>query len=113
MHELSIVSGILDTVEENAEKHGAVSVTEIELEIGLLSGVEYDALTFAIEHAPKTGLLKNVCFQIHKIKPLAQCNDCKYEFETLEYAKACPKCNSKQTTLIKGTELKIKSFSFD
>ncbi len=113
MHELSIVMNILDTVEENAAKHNASVVHEIEMDIGELAGVEFDALDFAISNAPKSGLLKNVEFKINKIKPIAQCNDCNHQFETSGYATPCPKCHSAKTNIIKGNELKIKSFKID
>ena len=113
MHELSIVINILDTVEETAISHNAKVVHEIELEIGELSGIEFDALEFAIKHAPKSSLLENVKFNILRIKPVAKCQVCYHEFETNEYASNCPKCNSFKTEIIKGNELKIKSFSMD
>ncbi len=113
MHELSIVMNILNTVEENATKHNASVVHEIEMDIGELAGVEFDALNFAISNSPKTGLLKNVEFKINKIKPIAQCNHCNHQFETTGYANPCPKCQSSKTTIIKGNDLKIKSFKID
>ncbi|MFW5793776.1 MAG: hydrogenase maturation nickel metallochaperone HypA [Bacteroidota bacterium] len=113
MHELSIVTSILDTIEENAISHNASIVHEIELEVGELSGVEFEALEFATEHAPKSELLKNVKFNIVKVKPVAKCQLCQFEFETSEYASVCPKCKSFKTEIIKGNELKIKSFKMD
>ncbi|MBS4013529.1 MAG: hydrogenase maturation nickel metallochaperone HypA [Bacteroidetes bacterium] len=113
MHELSIVTNILDTIEENAISHNATIVHEIELEVGELAGVEFDALEFAMEHAPKSELLKNVKFNILKVKPIAKCQICQFEFETSEYASDCPKCKSFKTEIIKGNELKIKSFKMD
>ncbi len=113
MHELSIVMNILDTVAENAEKHNAKVVHLIELDIGKLAGIEFDAFNFATENAPKTGIFKNVKFSVNKIEPIAQCLDCKKKFETKEYTTPCPACNSTKTKIIKGNELKIKSFKID
>lgn len=53
MHELSIVMGIIDIAEKEAKMAGVSIVEEIELEIGLLSGVEMEALEFAWNHAIK------------------------------------------------------------
>lgn len=113
MHELSIVVNILDTVEEKAQSLNAKIVYEIEMEIGELSGIEFDALDFAIENAPKNDILKDVKFQIKRIKPIARCSSCSFEFETSEYSNVCPKCNSVKTEIITGNELKIKSFKMD
>lgn len=113
MHELSIAVNILDTVKENAIKHNAIFVTEVELEIGELSGVEYEALDFAFNQAPRSPLFRNTVFKVLRIKPFARCHDCNYEFEVNQYATPCPNCHSFKTELIKGNELRIKSYSFD
>ena len=51
MHEMSIVLGIVKIAENEAQKAGVSSFTAIDLEIGNLSGVEWDALDFAWEAA--------------------------------------------------------------
>ncbi len=113
MHELSIVVNILDVVEENAARHNATVVHEIEMEVGELSGVEFDALSFAMEHAPKSEMLKDVTFTIRRIQPVARCNECDHPFATNEYSTACPHCGSFKTEIIRGNELRIKSFNMD
>lgn len=113
MHELSIVMNILETVEDSAIEHKATGVSVIELEIGLLSGIEFDALEFAFEHAPKSKILQNVKFLINKIQPSARCAECQHEFETNEFAAHCPKCNSFRTEIIKGDELRIASYRME
>jgi hydrogenase nickel incorporation protein HypA/HybF len=49
MHEFSVASGIMDSVLEEAEKHGAKKVTKIVLEIGQLSMISVEQLVFALE----------------------------------------------------------------
>jgi len=49
MHEYSIIQSLMARVEEEAVKHGAVSVQRIELRIGEQAGVEIDLLTTAFE----------------------------------------------------------------
>lgn len=113
MHELSIVMNIFDAVEEKAVEMNATVVHKIEMEVGQLSGIEFDALDFALDNAPRTPLLENAAFVVHRIQPFARCNDCGNEFETNEYATPCPKCASVHTGLIRGNELRIKSFDMD
>ena len=48
MHELSIAMNILEIAEENAKKLNAKIVHEIEIDIGELSGIDFDALEFAL-----------------------------------------------------------------
>lgn len=49
MHEFSVASGIVESVLEEAKKHGAEKVTKIILEIGQLSMISVDQLVFALE----------------------------------------------------------------
>lgn len=58
MHELSIVLSIVDIAEQQVALNDAQSVEEIELEIGQLAGVEWDALDFAWEAATKHTVLE-------------------------------------------------------
>ena len=113
MHELSIVSNIFDIVEENAAKHKAGIVHEIEVDVGELAGVEFEALDFALENAPRSKILKDAKVIINKIQPKAECEDCHHRFVTMEFAAACPRCTSVRTRLISGHELKIRSFRMD
>lgn len=113
MHELSIVMNILEVVEENARQHHAQKVIEVELNVGMLSGVEFEALEFAFEHVTKSDLMNNVRFLINKIQPMAKCTECNHEFETMHYAAKCPQCGSFRTEIIKGDELMIQSFKME
>jgi hydrogenase nickel incorporation protein HypA/HybF len=49
MHEFSVASGIVDSVLDEAKKHGVSKVTKIALEIGQLSMISVDQLVFALE----------------------------------------------------------------
>lgn len=113
MHEMSIAVSILDIVKEYALKEKAKEVKEIELEIGTLAGIEFEALDFALKVSLKTPLTENSNIQIHKIQAKSICQDCMNEFETLNLFEHCPKCKSYNTTLIKGKELQVKSLLID
>lgn len=58
MHELSIAMNIIDIASEQAKINNFSVIDEIEIEIGTLSGVEIDALKFAMEIATKKQYLK-------------------------------------------------------
>jgi hydrogenase nickel incorporation protein HypA/HybF len=109
MHELSIAIQIVEIVEEEAAKVEAESITRLELEIGLLSGVERDALEFAMEEAIRGSLLEKTQIVYNFIKAVMVCEECCNEFNTDDYFNSCPYCNSLKTIFIKGKELNIKS----
>ncbi|MDO8897106.1 MAG: hydrogenase maturation nickel metallochaperone HypA [Bacteroidales bacterium] len=109
MHELSIAIQIVEIVEEEAAKVEAESITRLELDIGLLSGVERDALEFAMEEAIRGSLLEKTQIVYNFIKAVMVCEECCNEFNTDDYFNSCPYCNSLKTIFIKGKELNIKS----
>lgn len=113
MHELSIAIEIISIAEEEAKRKKTVSIVKVELEIGKLSGVEPDALMFAMEEAVKSTQLETTQIVYHFVEPLAVCEECCNEFSTYDHFKVCPVCNSVQTNFIKGKELKIRSIELE
>jgi hydrogenase nickel incorporation protein HypA/HybF len=109
MHELSIAMSIVEIAEENIQKANLSKVTEIELDVGELSGVVYDALEFAMEEAVKDTVLKDAVRKINRISGKARCNDRACEFELDDIYTPCPKCASFDNEIIKGKELKVMS----
>lgn len=109
MHELSIAMQIVEILEEEVKKHDAQRVSAVHLDIGTLSGVEPDALKFAMEEAVRNSVAAHAELFYHIIEAVAVCEDCCHEFKTDDYFKVCPYCNSLNTSFLKGKELKIKS----
>jgi hydrogenase nickel incorporation protein HypA/HybF len=109
MHELSIVTSIIEIAEREVKKAQAHSVSKIELDIGILSGVEMQAFDFAWEQAiPKTSLAgaKRV---VNRLDAKSKCEDCKYQFDAESLYELCPKCDCINTVLLQGKEMKVKS----
>lgn len=109
MHELSIAMSIVEIAEENAAMAGVNTVSEIQIEIGNLSGVVDEALEFALEEAVKNTVLKNAQRIIIKIPGKAKCLECYHEFAIDDIFTPCPKCGSFNNDVINGQELRVKS----
>lgn len=109
MHELSIAVNIVEIAEEKAKAENAQVIKEIELEVGELSGVVFDALDFALNSAIKDSMLESVVIKIYKIPGQAQCKQCMHQYNTDDYFSTCPQCGDFQTEIIKGKELRVKS----
>ena len=109
MHELSIVMGILKIAENETAKAGASEVEMIELEIGTLAGIEFDALDFVWPAAVKNTVLEKAVKKIDIIHAKGQCMECDTIFP-LEYMyDPCPKCNNYLKGILQGKELRVKS----
>jgi hydrogenase nickel incorporation protein HypA/HybF len=113
MHELSITINVLNIVEEYAKKLNAKIVHEIEMDIGELSGVDDDALQFAMQCTVKSELLESAELVINKISAKAQCEKCNHEFNISDFYAFCPICNSFEKKIFQGKELKVKSIKVD
>jgi hydrogenase nickel incorporation protein HypA/HybF len=111
MHELSIAMNIIDIASEQAKISNLSVIDEIEIEIGTLSGVEIDALKFAMEIATKRTILENSKTIITEIPGQARCLICSKEFEIDSFYAQCPECKQFNFQIIQGQELRVKSLN--
>ena len=108
MHELSIVMSIVDTVEKEREKQQADIVESIELDIGMISGVEMDAFYFAWDAGVSKTILEKTKLKINRPPAKAKCGDCGKTFVAVSSFDACPECGNPFCDVISGKELRIK-----
>jgi len=106
---MSIALSIIDIVKEQAAKAKSKIIKEVELEIGTLAGIEFEALEFAMQAVTRNTMLDNSEIIIKKIEAESQCLDCNKKFEAFNLFNTCPKCKSYNTKLVSGKELRLKS----
>lgn len=109
MHEMSIAMNIIEIATEEAYKANTAKFSRIILDIGSLSGVELDALEFAMESAKKATVLDGADVQINYIQARARCRQCGHEFGVDSVFNVCEKCQNYDLEIIQGKEMKIKS----
>lgn len=111
MHELSIVMGIIDIAQKEIKKANLRKVETIEIDIGTLAGIEFEALDFAWQMAVDNTVLQNAERKINVIQAKAKCVSCGHIFNTNSVFDQCPKCNEFFTEIITGRELKVKAIT--
>lgn len=94
-----------------AERSGAEKITEVHLEIGQLSGVEFDSLEFAFKNLSPGSVIDSAEISIEKPEGVARCNKCGNEFDIKNFIGSCNKCSSFDLEIIKGRELRVKSIT--
>lgn len=109
MHELSIAMSIVDIASRQAEAASAETVSQVELDIGTLSGIEYKALEFALTVAVKDSMFEQTRFKINRIEALCECRACEFLYSPGKDFGACPNCGKQEPEFIRGKELQIKS----
>jgi len=100
---------IVDIANEYAIKEKAKSVSEIEIEVGVFSGIVVDALEFAMESAVKGTILEGAVVKIIIIEGKAHCTNCHHEYQTDDLFRPCPECKTCAPSVIQGRELRVRS----
>lgn len=113
MHELGIMTGVMDAVEASAKQAGATSVLKVSLSVGEMTEAIEDALRFAFEALSEGTMCENAELQITMIKPKSHCFECGAEYEHDRFHMLCPSCGGFATELIAGRELQIDSIEVD
>lgn len=109
MHELSIARSIVELAEDQARKHHAAVVEELELEVGALAGVEVETLDFALESAVRGTMLEQARIVRLAVSGEGYCEECEAVFPMDALLTPCPGCGSWWIEIRRGKELRIKS----
>lgn len=112
MHEVGIANSILEAgFAETARRPGARLVA-IGVRVGVLSGVDVDALRFAFECLVAGTEEERVAFTVESCPRVNRCDDCGQEFASPAAAPfsdaPCPKCESRRTRFVSGDQLDLK-----
>lgn len=113
MHEVGIMTGVLDAVEQTAKQAGASRVLKITLAIGEMTEVIDDSLMFAHEILTEGTMCEGSELIINKIMPKSLCLDCGSEFAHDRFHLQCPECGSFATSLLEGRDLRIENIEVD
>lgn len=108
MHEMSIAEGVLDVVEDAARAQGFTKVKEIRLEIGSLSGVEVEALTFCMDVVLERSVAEGARVEIERVPGTGWCLQCGETVPIAALYDPCPKCGGYQVQATGGTEMRVK-----
>ena len=103
MHELGIMTGVMDAVTTSAQQAGATRVLKVSLSVGEMTEAIEDALMFAFEALSEGTLCEDE----------SRCLECSAEYEHDRFHMLCPECGSFATELIAGRELQIDSIEVD
>jgi hydrogenase nickel incorporation protein HypA/HybF len=105
MHELSIARSIVGIVDEAAKGR---RVRRVVLEIGQLSGVLPEAISFCFDVVAEGTAAQGAVLDIRHIEGRASCIDCGAEFTTPSLLTPCA-CGGRRLTRLHGEELNVKS----
>ncbi|WP_165063046.1 MULTISPECIES: hydrogenase maturation nickel metallochaperone HypA [unclassified Adlercreutzia] len=114
MHELGIMTGVLDAAKETAKNAGATRLLEVTLRIGDMTEAIEDALVFAFEALTEGDpFTEGAKLNIIMVHPKSRCLECGAEYSHDRFNMFCPECDSFATELLEGKELQIDSIEVD
>jgi hydrogenase nickel incorporation protein HypA/HybF len=114
MHELSIVSSVVDTVTESLAAYPGARVLEVRLRVGALASVVRESLEFCYEIAAEGTALEGSRLVINVLPVVMHCEKCDENVE-LEGVQSfrCPLCGEPCSDLRQGRELEIDSIEIE
>lgn len=113
MHEMAIMAGMLDLIQEEARTRGFTRVRKVGLAIGRFSGVEEDALRFAFDVSIQDSVAAGADLEIEAVDGQARCRTCAAEFPVDARAALCPACQSPDLRIIGGRDLRVQYLDVD
>ena len=113
MHEMSIAQSLIDILREEMLTHNAKTLRSVRLNIGQMSAVVPDALSFCFQIITGGTELEGARLIMDIIPLMGYCNECEKEFEIKDYAFLCPSCGSTKINTIGGQDLSIVEIEVD
>lgn len=114
MHELGIMTSVMDSARTAAQDAGATKVLKVTLSIGEMTEAIEDALVFAWEALCEADpFFEGAELEINMIRPKSICLECGAEFTHDRFHMFCPECDSFALQLIEGREKRIDSIEVD
>ena len=114
MHELSIVSSIVESVTESLEKYPGARVTEVRLRVGALAAVVEDSLQFCYGIASEGTPLEGSRLVVTLVPVTVHCGACGADgaIESLQSFR-CPQCGEPAGDIRHGRELEIEAIEIE
>jgi hydrogenase nickel incorporation protein HypA/HybF len=114
VHELSIVSSIVESVTDTLAAYPGARVKEVRLRVGALASVIEDSLLFCYGIATEGTPLEGSRLIVKILPVRMHCENCAADVEiaTLQSFR-CPGCNEPVSDLRQGRELEIEAIEID
>lgn len=113
MHEMSIAAGIVEIVEREAKAKGAARVTRVMVDIGALSGVDAEAVSFCFSAAAGGTLAEGSMLIVNRIAGMARCGECGEEFVPRDPLVVCTRCQAFGAKILSGEELAVREMEVE
>lgn len=108
MHELGIVVGIFDMLEEIMNEQKLTEISKVNITIGELSGILPDYFKECWNVARLGSAFDKTELVLSPLPAVAKCT-CGEEYEMMKNSRICPACHKTDYKIISGKEFSIDS----
>lgn len=110
MHELSIASAIVATVERHARGR---TVRSVRVRVGRLRQVVPDSLEFCFGMVARESVCEGARLELEVVPAVLRCAGCGHEWEIREPPFRCPACAGGDVVAVRGEELEVESIEVE
>ncbi len=107
MHEMALSRGLVDLIVERAAAEQVTQVTRVFLEIGALSHVAPEAITFCFDVVSRGTVAEGAKLEIARPPGRAWCAGCAREITIAARDEPCPECGGHGWMVTGGEELRV------
>lgn len=108
MHELGVLSSMVNTIHDIITEQGFTEVHKIVLEIGELSGVVPHYMEVCYPAAVYKTFMEGSTLEMDVIPGIVKCRTCGREFNAVAHDFACPDCGGNDMEILSGNDVMIK-----
>lgn len=113
MHEMSLAEGVVQIIEDAAREQGFTRVRTVFLEIGWLSSVEPDAMTFCFDAVSRGTVAEGAKLEVIDVPGAGECLSCGRTVEIGAVFDPCPVCGGHPVHPTAGTEMRVRELEVD
>ncbi len=108
MHELGVISAMVNSIEKIVKEQGLSQVQKLVLEVGELSGVVPRYMEVCYPAAVYKTFMEDTVLEMETIPGIVKCKDCGREFNAMEHDFVCPDCGGQDMEILSGNDVIIK-----
>ena len=109
MHEMSIALSLVEQLQRLAEQHHATSISELEVQCGVMRQVVPEALELAFTAAAMETIAAGATLKIIEEPLVVRCRQCGTEFAAEIDDYACSGCKLADVEILAGRDIVLKS----
>jgi hydrogenase nickel incorporation protein HypA/HybF len=109
MHEVGVIQSAVESAVEHALRSGKRRIHRMVLRVGVLSGVDPDALSFSFDAVAAGTIAEAATLELESEPAIAVCGFCGTEFETTDVYCECSTCGRPTACVRSGREVTLVS----